>query len=52
MFFIDENTDRATLEEAAIVEIGFDPKVVDAATDNDLRAMIIQWIEAGDECAI
>lgn len=52
MLFIDKNTDRATLEEAAIVEIGFDPNVVDAATDDELRAMIVRWIEAGDECAI
>jgi len=50
MLYIDENTDRATLEEAAIVEIGFDIAIVEAATDDELRAMVIGWIMDGNEC--
>lgn len=47
--FIDENTSREKLEEVAIVDIGFEPSVVDAASDDELRAMIINWIEEGSE---
>lgn len=46
MTFIDENTDRATLENAAR-EAGL-PILADT---DALRASIIDWIEAGDECA-
>lgn len=48
---IDENTDRPTLEVAAIGECNFDLDVIEAATDKELLDMIIDWIEAGDECA-
>lgn len=51
MTFIDENTGRATLEIAAIFECDFDLDIIAAASDNELREMIIDWIEAGDECA-
>lgn len=47
---IDANTTREALEEAAIMECGFDASVVDAASDNELLEMIQDWIEAGDEC--
>ena len=50
MFYIDETTDRATLEEVAIVEIGFDVAKVEAASDDELRTMIVGWVMAGDEC--
>ena len=52
MTHIDENTDRATLEVAAIFECEFDLDVIAEASDDELRAMIIKWIEAGDECAL
>lgn len=48
---INENTDRATLEIAAIFECEFALDVIEAASDEELRNMIIDWIEAGDECA-
>lgn len=51
MTMIDESTDRATLEVAAIFECNFDMAVVEAASDDELRDMIGAWIEAGDECA-
>lgn len=51
MIFIDETTDRATLEIAAIFECEFDLAVIEAASDEELRAMIAAWIEEGDECA-
>jgi hypothetical protein len=47
--FIDENTDRATLEVAAISECEFDLDAIEAATDKELLNMITDWIEAGDE---
>lgn len=50
MTMIDANTDRASLEIAAIFECEFDLDVIEAASDDELRAMIIAWIEAGDEC--
>lgn len=50
MTFITENTDRATLEVAAIFECEFALEVVEAASDEELRDMIRDWIEAGDEC--
>lgn len=50
MTTIDQNTDRATLEVAAIFECEFDLEVIEAASDDELRDMIIEWIEAGDEC--
>lgn len=49
MTFIDQNTDRPTLEIAAIFECEFDLDVIEAASDDELRAMIVAWIEAGDE---
>ena len=51
MTMIDETTDRATLEVAAIFECEFALDVIEAATDDELRAMVIAWIEAGDETA-
>jgi hypothetical protein len=48
--FIDANTTREVLEEAAILECGFLTADVDAASDDQLREMITDWIEAGDEC--
>ena len=48
---IDANTSREALEEAAIMECGFDTATVDAASDAQLLDMIQDWIEAGDECA-
>jgi hypothetical protein len=48
--FIDANTTREALEEAAIMECGFDSATVDAASNDQLRDMIQEWIEAGDEC--
>ena len=49
--FINANTARPELEEAAILTCGFDTATVDAASDDQLRDMIQEWIEAGDECA-
>jgi hypothetical protein len=49
--FIDENTDRPTLEVAAISECEFDLDVIEAATDEELLNMITNWIESGDETA-
>lgn len=49
--FIDENTAREALEMAAIMDCCFDSATVDAASDAELREMIQDWIEAGDECA-
>lgn len=49
--FITEATTRPELEEAAIMECGFSTATVDAASDDQLRDMICEWIEAGDECA-
>lgn len=51
MIVIDENTDRRTLEIAAIFECGFDLDAIEAATDDELREMIAAWVLAGDECA-
>lgn len=48
---IDENTSRADLEIAAIFECGYSCEAVEAASDDELRDMIREWIEAGDECA-
>lgn len=50
MLMIDENTDRRTLEIAAIFECDFDLDSVEAASDEELRSMINEWIESGDEC--
>lgn len=50
MTYIDHTTDRATLEIAAIFECEFNLDVIEAASDDDLRDMIMAWIEAGDEC--
>lgn len=47
--FIDEDTSREKLEEVAIVDIGFEIDVVDAASTEELRAMIIKWVEEGSE---
>ena len=49
MTFIDETTDRPTLEIAAIFECEFDLKVIEAASDEELRNMILDWIEEGSE---
>ena len=51
MIEINEQTDRRSLELAAIFECDFDLAWVEGATDEDLRDAIIEWIEAGDECA-
>jgi len=51
MTMIDHTTDRATLEIAAIFECNFDLQIVANASDDELRNMIIEWIESGDECA-
>ena len=51
MTFINETTSRADLEIAAIFECNMDLAKVEAASDEDLRNMILDWIEAGDECA-
>ncbi len=51
MTIIDHNTSRADLEIAAIFECKFDLAVIEAASDEVLRNMILDWIEAGDECA-
>lgn len=51
MTIINENTCRADLEISAIFECNIDCAAVEAASDEDLRALIIAWIEAGDECA-
>lgn len=50
MTMIDKNTDRSSLEIAAIFECEFDLDVIEAASDEELRNMIIEWVEAGDEC--
>ena len=49
MTMIDKTTDRRSLEIAAIFECEFALDVIEAATDEELRNMIIDWIEAGDE---
>lgn len=51
MTFITENTTRAELEIAAIFECEFDLAAIENATDEELRNMIVEWIEAGDETA-
>lgn len=51
MMVINENTSRADLEIAAIFECSLDLSKIEAASDDDLRDMIREWIEAGDECA-
>jgi hypothetical protein len=48
--FLDSDTRREVLEEAAIMECGFSAAQVDAASDADLLVMIEDWIAAGDEC--
>lgn len=50
MLMIDETTDRATLECAAI-DADLDLGAVEAATDHQLLEMVQSWIAAGDECA-
>lgn len=52
MTFIDSNTDRATLEIAAIFDCEFDLDVIEKASDAELLKMIEDWIEAGDECVM
>lgn len=49
MIFLDENTPREVLEDAAVVEAGFDPIWVDASTDAQILAGLRQWIEEGNE---
>ena len=49
--FIDENTSRADLEIVAIFECNIDCDKIEGASDDELRMMICDWIEAGDECA-
>lgn len=51
MTMIDHTTDRRTLEIAAIFDCEFDLAIIEAASDEELCNMIIDWIEAGDECA-
>lgn len=60
MTFIDANTSREQLlaiwEENtnalvdAFIQAGVDPDLADTPTDA-IRAVITNWIEAGDECA-
>ena len=50
MTMIDENPSRADLEIAAIFECEFELDVITNASDEELRDMIIDWIDAGDEC--
>jgi hypothetical protein len=51
MIEINENTSRVDLEYAAIFECNFDLDKIEAASDEELRDMIIAWIEEGDETA-
>jgi hypothetical protein len=51
MTFIDETTSRADLEIAAIFECNFELSKIEAATNEQLREMISEWIANGDECA-
>lgn len=48
--FIDENTSRRDLEIVAIFDCDFDLDVVEKASDEELRNLIAEWVEAGDEC--
>lgn len=50
MTFLNETTDRATLEIAAIFDCSIDCSTVEAATDSELLEMIREWVAAGDEC--
>jgi RNase P/RNase MRP subunit p30 len=49
--FIDENTDRATLDTLAVEECGFDAGTIKYASDEALLDMIREWVLEGDECA-
>jgi hypothetical protein len=51
MAFIDETTSRADLEIAALFECNIDCATVEASSNENLRALIVAWVEAGDECA-
>lgn len=51
MTYLDETTDRPTLEVLAIFDCNMDCAIVEKATDSELLDMIRTWIEAGDECA-
>jgi hypothetical protein len=51
MTFINENTSRADLEIAAIFECNFELSAIETASDIELYNMILEWVEAGDECA-
>lgn len=51
MTMIDENTSRNDLELAAIFDCEFDLDTIEAASKEELLAMIIDWIEQGNECA-
>lgn len=51
MLNIDENTSRVDLEYAAIFECDFALDKIEDASDDELREMIIAWIEEGDETA-
>lgn len=48
MIYLDEKTDRPTLECAAI-DADFDLDWIEAATDADILAALREWIEAGNE---
>jgi hypothetical protein len=47
--FISENLDRETLELVAIDDCGISIELIENASKEELFAMIIEWIEAGDE---
>ena len=51
MTIIDENTSRADLELAAIFDCEFDLDTIEAASNEQLLSMIIDWIDQGNECA-
>ncbi len=57
MAFIDQNTSREDLQVAIINNAdlyrSFDERrfLNDEYTNDELRAAITDWIEAGDECA-
>lgn len=55
--FIDSTTSRTDLEVAIINDAGlyakFDEKrlLADGYTTEEMHAIIVAWIESGDECA-
>ncbi len=49
MLIIDETTSRSDLEVAALMA-DLNLTAVAAASDDELRNMLMEWIESGDEC--